>query len=113
MSQDTLSQYQAIYDIVKLIPFGRVCSYGVIAKCVGYGCTARVVGRAMFNSHNLPEVPAHRVLNSQGKLTGRFHFETPTRMQELLEAEGITIKNDKVLDFKTIFWDPDTLAEKF
>lgn len=108
---DSLSQYQAIYDIVKLIPRGRVCTYGAVARCVGYGCTARVVGRAMFASHNMPEVPAHRVVNSQGKLTGRFHFETPTQMQELLEAEGLSIKNDKVTDFNKVFWDPDTLAD--
>ncbi|WP_129019531.1 MGMT family protein [Edaphocola flava] len=110
---DTLAQYQAIYDIVRLIPYGRVCSYGVIAKCVGYGCTARIVGRAMFNSHNLPDVPAHRVVNSEGKLTGRFHFDTPTEMEDRLKAEGISIKNDKIVDFRTVFWDPDTLAAEF
>lgn len=110
---DTLAQYQAIYDIVRLIPYGRVCSYGVIAKCVGYGCTARIVGRAMFNSHNLPDVPAHRVVNSEGKLTGRFHFYTPTEMEDRLKAEGISIKNDKIVDFRTVFWDPDTLAAEF
>lgn len=110
---DTLAQYQAVYDIVRLIPYGRVCSYGVIARCVGYGCTARMVGRAMFNSHNLPDVPAHRVVNSEGKLTGRFHFDTPTEMADRLKAEGISIKNDKIVDFRTVFWDPDTLAGQF
>lgn len=105
---DTLPQYQAIFEIVKLIPEGRVCSYGVIAKYAGPGITARIVGRAMSASHNL-EVPAHRVVNSQGKLTGKMHFETPTKMQELLEAEGVKIKQDKVVDFKTHFWSPEEL----
>lgn len=110
---DALAQYQAIYDLVRLIPYGRVCSYGVIAKCVGYGCTARIVGRAMSACHNLPDVPAHRVVNNTGKLTGRFHFATPTEMEDLLKAEGISIKNDKIADFKAVFWDPDSLATEF
>lgn len=105
---DTLPQYQAIFEIVRLIPKGRVCSYGVIAKYAGPGVTARIVGRAMSASHNL-EVPAHRVVNSQGKLTGKMHFETPSKMQELLEAEGIKTKRDKVVDFHKHFWSPDEL----
>lgn len=105
---DTLPQYQAIFEIVRLIPKGRVCSYGVIAKYAGPGITARIVGRAMSASHNL-EVPAHRVVNSQGKLTGKMHFETPSTMQELLEAEGLKIKRDKVVDFEKYFWSPDEL----
>ncbi len=105
---DTLSQYQAIFEIVMLIPRGKVCSYGVIAKYAGPGITARIVGRAMSASYNL-EVPAHRVVNSQGKLTGKMHFKTPTAMQELLEAEGIRVKKDKVVDFEKYFWSPDEL----
>lgn len=105
---DTLPQYQAIFEIVRFIPEGRVCSYGVIAKYAGPGITARIVGRAMSAAHNL-EIPAHRVVNSQGKLTGKMHFETATRMQELLEAEGLVIKKDKVVDFARFFWSPEEL----
>lgn len=106
---DMLPQYQAIFEIVRLIPKGRVCSYGVIARYSGPGITARMVGRAMFVSGNLKDVPAHRVVNSQGKLTGKMHFKTPTAMQELLEAEGIVIKKDKVVDFEQYFWSPEEL----
>ncbi|RYD97414.1 MAG: hypothetical protein EOP54_11010 [Sphingobacteriales bacterium] len=105
---DTLPQYQAIFDLVRLIPAGRVCSYGVIAKYSGPGITARIVGRAMSASHN-QEVPAHRVVNSQGKLTGKMHFDAPAQMQELLEAEGITIKKDKVVNVEQHFWSPEEL----
>lgn len=106
---DTLAQYKIIFEIVKLIPQGRVCSYGIIAKFAGAGLTARIVGRAMSASHDQKDVPAHRVVNSQGKLTGKMHFDTPSRMQELLEAEGIVIKNDKVQDFQSKFWSPDEI----
>lgn len=106
---DSLHQYQAIFDIVKLIPEGRVCSYGVIAKFAGAGFTARLVGRAMSASGGQEDVPAHRVVNSKGELTGRMHFGTPTRMQELLEAEGIIVKNDKVQHYREHFWSPEEL----
>ncbi len=105
---DILPQYQAIFEIVMLIPKGRVCSYGVIAQYAGPGITARLVGRAMSASRNL-DIPAHRVVNSQGKLSGSLHFETPTKMQELLEAEGIIIKKNKVVDFKKHIWSPEEL----
>ena len=109
-SMDTLAYYKIIFEIVKLIPKGRVCSYGVIAHNSGAGITARMVGRAMSASHESADVPAHRVVNSQGKLTGKMHFETPTQMQELLESEGVIIKNDKVQDFDTIFWNPQEIG---
>ena len=96
--------FEAIYEVVKLIPSGRVTSYGAIAKYLGTG--ARMVGWAMNAAHTLPEVPAHRVVNRNGLLTGKFHFETPTAMQEALENEGIKIENDKVQDFGKVFWDP-------
>lgn len=106
---DTLPQYRAIFEIVLLIPEGRVCSYGVIARYSGPGITARIVGRAMSASHNIKDLPAHRVVNSQGRLTGKMHFETPTRMQELLLAEGVLVKNDKVVNFEQHFWSPEEL----
>jgi len=101
------SFYDAVYDVVRLIPKGRVTSYGAIAKSIGAGGSARMVGYAMNHAHVAhPPVPAHRVVNSSGLLTGKFHFGTPTLMQELLEQEGIQVKEDKVQDFKKLFWDP-------
>ena len=101
------SFYDAVYDVVRLIPKGRVTSYGAIAKSIGAGGSARMVGYAMNNAHIAhPPVPAHRVVNGSGLLTGKFHFATPTLMQEMLEQEGIQVKEDKVQDFKRLFWDP-------
>lgn len=86
---------------------GRVSSYGAIAKSLGAGGSARMVGYAMSNAGAAhPPVPAHRVVNSSGLLTGKFHFKTPELMQELLEAEGIAVKNDKVQNFRALLWDP-------
>lgn len=99
--------FQQVFDIARQIPRGRVTSYGAIAKCIGTGRSARLVGWAMNGSGKVkPKVPAHRVVNSQGLLTGKFHFETITKMEELLAKEGIKVKNDKVVDFKKIFWNP-------
>jgi methylated-DNA-protein-cysteine methyltransferase related protein len=96
--------FEAIYEVVKLIPSGRVTSYGAIAKYLGTG--ARMVGWAMNAAHTLPNVPAHRVVNRNGLLTGKMHFETPTAMQEALESEGLTIEKDAVKDFKKVNWVP-------
>lgn len=96
-----------VYKIVRLIPKGRVCSYGVIGKALGMPNSARMVGKIISKSHQQTQyIPAHRVVNSMGLLTGKHHFTTSTQMQELLEAEGIKIKNDKVVNFKTHFWNP-------
>ena len=101
------SFFQQVYDIARQIPKGRVTSYGAIAKCIGTGKSARMVGWAMNGSGNIkPKVPAHRVVNSQGLLTGKFHFATITKMEELLAKEGVKVKNDKVVDFKKLFWNP-------
>jgi methylated-DNA-protein-cysteine methyltransferase-like protein len=99
--------FQMVYQVVRLIPKGRVTSYGAIAACLGAKTSSRLVGYAMNGAHNVrPKVPAHRVVNRMGVLTGKHHFETPHRMQELLEKENIKVKNDRVLDFKDLFWDP-------
>ena len=101
------SFYEQVYEIARLIPKGRVTSYGAIAKSLGAAKSSRMVGYAMSNARDAqPPVPAQRVVNSSGLLTGKFHFETPTLMQELLELEGVKVKNDKVQDFRRIFWDP-------
>jgi methylated-DNA-protein-cysteine methyltransferase-like protein len=99
--------YQNVYDVVRLIPPGRVTSYGAIARYLGSARSSRLVGWAMNASHSLTEpVPAHRVVNRIGLLSGKHFFSTPRRMQELLEAEGVVIKEDQVQDFDRIFWDP-------
>lgn len=101
------SFYDQVFELARLIPKGRVTSYGAIAKSLGAGGSARMVGYAMAHVGSADRaVPAHRVVNSSGLLTGKFHFETPERMQELLEKEGVMVKNDKVVNFKTLFWDP-------
>ena len=109
MSPKTNNFFQNVYEVCKLIPYGRVTSYGAIASYLGAARSARMVGWAMNNAHTMPEIPAHRVLNREGVLTGKFYFATLTDMQETLESEGIIIVNDKVEDFKRVFWDP-TLA---
>ena len=99
--------FQQVWALVRLIPRGRVTSYGAIAACLGAKSGARMVGWAMNSSHGaMPKVPAHRVVNRMGLLSGKNHFSTPTAMQEQLEKEGITVKNDQVIDFEKRFWDP-------
>jgi methylated-DNA-protein-cysteine methyltransferase-like protein len=96
-----------IYAIVRKIPKGKVTSYGAIADTIGIKTTARMVGWAMNASHSAtPKVPAHRVVNRNGLLTGRHHFATPTLMQELLEAEKIEIKDNQIINFEKHFWKP-------
>lgn len=99
--------FKLVYDVVRLIPRGRVTSYGSIGKYLGAARSARMVGWAMNNAHSqLPVVPAHRVLNRNGSLTGKMHFKNESEMQKLLESEGILVKNDQVVNFKEHYWDP-------
>ncbi len=99
--------YEQVFEVVKLIPRGRVTSYGAIAKSLGSGGSSRMVGFAMRYAATVdPPLPAHRVVNSTGLLTGKFHFHPPERMAELLIKEGVAVKKDKVQDFKKHFWDP-------
>ncbi len=104
MEQSTF--FNDVYEIVKLIPKGRVTSYGAIAKYLGAAKSSRMVGYAMNAAHTLPDVPAQRVVNRNGLLTGKHHFATETRMEELLKKDGVKVKNDQVVDFKKLFWDP-------
>lgn len=101
------SFFQLVYEVVKQIPRGRVTSYGAIAACLGTRMSARMVGWAMNSAHdpNL-KIPAHRVVNRNGLLTGRFHFGDPMVMQRRLEREKIKVENDQVQDFKKVFWNP-------
>lgn len=106
------SFFEQVYAVVRLIPKGRVTSYGAIAKYLGTARSARMVGWAMNGAHAVkPKVPAHRVVNRNGLLTGKHHFGTPSGMQELLKKEGIRVKNDQVQEFKKHFWDPAQYLE--
>ena len=99
--------FDSVYQVVRLIPHGRGTSYGAIGKYLGAPRSARMVGWAMNGAHGVsPTVPAHRVVNSKGLLTGKIHFSTPFAMEENLEKEGVEIKNDQVVNFKNVFWDP-------
>jgi len=95
-------------EVAKLIPFGRVCSYGAIAKYLGSVKSARMVGWAMnATKYNLDNIPAHRVVNSKGILSGKQHFDQSNPMEEKLKAEGIKIENNQIIDFEKVFWDPN------
>ena len=98
--------FENVYAVVRLIPKGRVTSYGAIACYLGSKQSSRLVGWAKNASHKLNGVPAHRVVNRKGILTGKHHFETSNRMQELLEKEGVNIKEDQIMNFNELFWDP-------
>lgn len=99
--------FQLVFQVVRLVPKGRVTSYGAVAKYLGMARSARMVGWAMHAAHSQKKkVPAHRVVNRNGELTGKHHFATPFLMQELLEKEGVKVVNDKVKDFGRLFWDP-------
>lgn len=101
------SFFQQVYAVARLIPKGRVTSYGAIAKYLGTARSSRMVGWAMNDTkHVRPKVPAHRVVNRAGLLTGKHHFGSPTKMQELLKKENVEVKNDQVQNFKKLFWDP-------
>lgn len=101
------SFFDDVYDVVRQIPRGRVTTYGAIAAYLGTKLSARMVGWAMNGSHRVvPPVPAQRVVNRNGMLTGKHHFETPTQMEELLRADGVAVQNDTVVDFAQRFWDP-------
>lgn len=108
MPKNNESFNEMVYQVVRLIPKGRVTSYGAIAKYLGAARSSRMVGWAMNASHGLiPQVPAHRVVNRNGMLSGKAHFGDPTRMQRLLEAENITVEADQIQNFDQIFWDPE------
>ena len=101
--------FNKVYDVVRQIPVGRVTSYGAIAKYLGSVQSARIVGWAMNDSHTQKEyVPAHRVVNRIGLLTGKQHFGNSNTMKQLLESEGIKVNNDKIIDFEKHFWNPLT-----
>lgn len=103
---DNKDFFTDVYAVVRLIPKGRVTSYGAIANYLGAKQGARMVGWAMNASHVVPGVPAHRVVNRNGLLSGKNHFENPYKMQQLLEQEAIVVVNNQIQDFEEVFWDP-------
>ena len=105
-SDKTIGFFEKVYQIVRLIPYGRVTNYGAIARCIGSGGSSRMVGWAMNASHKYEDIPAHRVVNRIGLLTGKMHFGSSNAMQQMLEEEGIEIIENKVVKFKELFWDP-------
>ena len=107
MSEAGDNFFERVYAVVKQIPYGKVTSYGAIAKVLGTARSARMVGWAMNAAHNLEDVPAHRVVNRKGLLTGKHHFEGTNLMQQLLESEGIVVVGNQIVDFEKHFWEPE------
>lgn len=104
-----LSFFELVYEVARQIPRGRVTSYGAIAAALGTKLSARMVGWAMNGAHHVhPPVPAHRVVNRVGLLSGKFHFQPPDKMEKLLKKEGVLVKDDVIVNFKEKFWDPLT-----
>ncbi len=111
---DHVNFFEMVYEVASLIPFGRVTNYGAIARYLGSPQSSRMVGWAMNSCHShIDSVPAHRVVNRNGLLTGKMHFQGPTVMQQLLENEGVRVEDDKVVDFDKIFWDPSKELSAF
>ena len=109
MSNDNF--FERVYAVARQIPFGKLTSYGAIAKALGTARSARMVGWAMNASHNEEDVPAHRVVNRKGLLTGKFHFEGTNLMQQLLESEGIEVVENQIVDFEKHFWTPEVRVQ--
>lgn len=107
MDKSKTDFFEKVYTVVRQIPYGRVTTYGAIAKAIGAAKSARTVGYAMNASHALEDVPAHRVVNRNGVLTGKHHFPGTHVMQQMLEAEGIKVENDQIVGFKNCLWVPE------
>ena len=107
MPNPTDNFFEKVYAIARQIPYGKVTSYGAIAKALGTSRSARMVGWAMNACHQLEDVPAHRVVNRKGLLTGKHHFDGTNLMQQLLESEGIKVVDNQIMDFSTHFWEPE------
>lgn len=106
LDPDKMNFFEKVYVVARQIPYGRVTSYGAIAKYLGAARSARMVGWAMNASHTMDDVPAHRVVNRKGMLTGKFHFDGTNLMQQLLENEGVKVVDNQIVDFENCFWDP-------
>ena len=104
---DNTSFFERVFEIARQIPYGKVTSYGAIAKALGSAKSARMVGWAMNASHQHDDIPAHRVVNRTGLLTGKHHFQGTNLMQQLLENEGVEIVNNQIINFESVFWEPE------
>ena len=109
MKPENENFFERVYAVARQIPYGRVTSYGAIAKVIGSARSARMVGWAMNACHNIDDVPAHRVVNRKGLLTGKHHFDGTNLMQQLLENEGIAVVNSQIVDLEKYFWEPTEL----
>lgn len=107
MAKSNDNFFEKVYAVARQIPYGKVTSYGAIAKTLGTARSARMVGWAMNSCHNMDDVPAHRVVNRKGLLTGKHHFDGTNLMQQLLESEGIVVVNNQIIDFEKHFWEPE------
>ncbi|GGD21798.1 MGMT family protein [Hyunsoonleella pacifica] len=110
MKPETLNFFDKVYEVARLIPYGKVTSYGAIAKYLGAVRSARMVGYAM-NGSTGKDVPAHRVVNRKGLLTGKHHFDGTNLMQQLLESEGVIVKDNQIQNFDAVFWDPSKMLQ--
>lgn len=106
LSEENTDFFERVFEVVKLIPKGRATSYGAIANYLGAKRSSRMVGWAMNASHKIPGIPAHRVVNRNGQLTGKMHFADPNQMEQMLKAENVMVVNDQIQDWKVVFWDP-------
>ena len=107
MTSDNANFFERVYEVARQIPYGKVTSYGAIAKALGAARSARMVGWAMNASHLKDDIPAHRVVNRKGVLTGKHHFDGTNLMQQLLESEGVKVKDNQIVDFDKHFWQPE------
>jgi len=107
MTKTSDNFFERVYAVARQIPYGKVTSYGAIARALGTARSARMVGWAMNAAHNLEDVPAHRVVNRKGLLTGKHHFDGTNLMQQLLESEGIVIEDNQIIDLEKHFWEPE------
>ena len=110
ISEKNRDFFEMVYQVVRLVPKGRVTSYGAIANYLASPQSARMVGWAL-NKVNTVKIPAHRVVNKQGLLTGKFHFDGVTLMQQLLESEGVQVKDNQIQNFQEVLWEPEILSE--
>lgn len=107
MSEPNHNFFERVYAVARQIPYGKVTSYGAIAKALGTARSARMVGWAMNAAHSLEDVPAHRVVNRKGLLTGKHHFDGTNLMQQLLESEGIVVVDNQIVDLEKVYWEPE------
>lgn len=111
MTKQNDNFFERVYAVARQIPYGKVTSYGAIAKALGTARSARMVGWAMNACHDIEDVPAHRVVNRKGLLTGKHHFDGTNLMQQLLESEGIVVVDNQIVDLEKVYWEPEVSVQ--